>query len=60
MVDLSTVVEYLKATYGYVIDFVVGHSRGSLVGMRWICTSEDGKKISAFVNVSARYRMRVS
>jgi alpha-beta hydrolase superfamily lysophospholipase len=60
MVDLTVVVEYLKATYGYVIDLVVGHSRGSLVGMRWVCTSEDGKNISGFVNASGRYRMRVS
>ncbi|RDB18938.1 hypothetical protein Hypma_014332 [Hypsizygus marmoreus] len=57
--DLFAVVEHLKIVYGYVIDLVVGHSRGSLVAMRWICTSEDGKKISGFVNASGRYRMRV-
>ncbi|KAG6816995.1 hypothetical protein H0H87_000890 [Tephrocybe sp. NHM501043] len=33
LVDLKIVVEYLKSTYGYVVDVVVGHSRGSLVGM---------------------------
>jgi len=59
MVDLSVVVEYLKANYGYVIDLVVGHSRGALVGIRWACTTEDGKNISGFVNASGRYRMRV-
>ncbi|GLB38189.1 putative ectomycorrhiza-regulated esterase [Lyophyllum shimeji] len=57
LVDLSVVVEYLKANYGYVVDLVVGHSRGSLVGMRWVCTTEDGKNISGFVNASGRYRM---
>ncbi|KAF5382679.1 hypothetical protein D9615_003055 [Tricholomella constricta] len=52
MVDLSVVVEYLKATYGYVIDLVVGHSRGSLIAMRWLCTTEDGRNVSGFVNAS--------
>ncbi|KAF9468668.1 Alpha/Beta hydrolase protein [Collybia nuda] len=56
--DLTAVVDYLKATYGYVIDLVVGHSRGSLVGLRWLCTSEEGKSVSGFVNASGRYRMR--
>ena len=58
--DLKVVVEYLKSSYGYVIDLVVGHSRGSIVAMRWICTTEDGRKISGFVNASGRYRMAVS
>lgn len=57
VLDLITVVEYLKATFGYTIDLVVGHSRGSVVAMHWICTSEDGRKISGFVNASGRYRM---
>jgi hypothetical protein len=60
LIDLLAVVEYLKANFGYAIDLVVGHSRGSLVAMRWICTSEDGRKISGFVNASGRYRMSVS
>jgi len=55
--DLLVVVEYLKAHFGYTIDLVVGHSRGSIVGMHWICTSEDGKNVSGFVNASGRYRM---
>ncbi|KAG6919610.1 hypothetical protein DXG01_003474 [Tephrocybe rancida] len=41
LVDLEVVVEYLKSTYGYIVDLVVGHSRGSLVGIRWACTSQD-------------------
>ena len=38
---------------------VVGHSRGSIVGMYWLCTAEDGKRVRALVNVSGRYRMHV-
>ncbi|KAJ3747719.1 Alpha/Beta hydrolase protein [Lentinula detonsa] len=56
--DLRTVVEFLKVHYGYVIDLVVGHSRGSIVSFRWICTSEEGANISGFVNASGRYRMK--
>lgn len=58
--DVNVVVAHLKSTYGYEIELVVGHSRGSLVGFRWIASTEDGRKVPAFVNVSARYRMRVS
>ncbi|TFK20412.1 alpha/beta-hydrolase [Coprinopsis marcescibilis] len=55
--DLQAVVAYLKSGYGYVIDLVVGHSRGAIAGFHWIAASEDGRKASAFVNVSGRYRM---
>ncbi|KAL0960945.1 hypothetical protein HGRIS_005949 [Hohenbuehelia grisea] len=58
LVDLRIVVEYLKKEFGYVVDLVVGHSRGSIVGFNWLCTSEDGKAVSAFVNASGRYRMK--
>jgi len=57
LVDLQAVVDHLKQTYGYVIELLVGHSRGSLVAFRWISTTEDGRKVSAFVNASGRYRM---
>jgi alpha/beta superfamily hydrolase len=57
--DLQAVVDHLKAQYGYVVDLVVGHSRGSIVAFRWIATSEDGRKVSAYVNASGRYRMEV-
>lgn len=57
--DLNLVVQWLKETFGYFIDLVVGHSRGSIVAMRWLCTSEDGRKCGAFVNASGRYRMEV-
>lgn len=58
-VDLETVVKYLKENFGYVVDMVVGHSRGSILAFNWLSTSEDGKKVSCFVNASGRYRMRV-
>ncbi|PPR05400.1 hypothetical protein CVT24_008014 [Panaeolus cyanescens] len=57
LVDLQVVVDYLKETYGYVIELVVGHSRGSIVAFRWLATTEDGKRVGAFVNASGRYRM---
>ena len=52
-------VDYLKITYGYVIELLVGHSRGSIIAFRWLATSEDGQKVGAFVNASGRYRMAV-
>lgn len=55
--DLVTVVAFLRGNYGYEIDMIVGHSRGSVVGMHWLCTSEEGKHVTAVVNVSGRYRM---
>jgi len=58
--DLNAVVAYLQSKYGYKIELVVGHSRGSLVGFRWISTTETGRKVPAFINVSGRYRMWVS
>ncbi|KAG5353895.1 hypothetical protein C0989_000138 [Termitomyces sp. Mn162] len=41
LVDLMVVVDYLKSTYGYVIDLVVGHSRGAMTAIRWICTTDE-------------------
>ncbi|KAG0704850.1 hypothetical protein DFH29DRAFT_333953 [Suillus ampliporus] len=52
--DIVTVVSYLRNTYGYEIDVVVGHSRGSVVGMHWLCTSEEGQRAHVMVNVSGR------
>jgi uncharacterized alpha/beta hydrolase family protein len=59
VVDLQIVVAYLRAHYGYRIDIIVGHSRGSLVGLRWMCIAEEAKDVSGYVNVSGRYRMEV-
>ncbi|KAJ8523255.1 hypothetical protein ONZ45_g286 [Pleurotus djamor] len=57
--DIKLVVEHLKTKYGYVIDLVVGHSRGSIAGFHWMCTSPEGLSVGAFVNASGRYRMRL-
>ncbi|KAI0262718.1 Alpha/Beta hydrolase protein [Gloeopeniophorella convolvens] len=57
--DLRAVVAYLARTYGYVVDLVIGHSRGSIVAIHWLCTSAEGRQVGAFVNVSGYYRMEV-
>ncbi|KAJ7062341.1 Alpha/Beta hydrolase protein [Mycena amicta] len=54
--DLDAVGKFLEAM-GYVITAVVGHSRGSIVGQRWICTAPEARNVTTFVNASARYRM---
>ena len=58
--DICSAVAYLTSKFGYVIDLVVGHSRGSVAAMRWVCLSEEGQGVRGFVNASGRYRMRVS
>lgn len=58
--DIDAVVAYLKAQYGYRVDLVVGHSRGCIVGMRWLATAPEGQAVSGCVNVTARYRFKVS
>ena len=62
ILDLHVVVQYLTREYGYVIDLVVGHSRGSVAGMIWLCRypKEETGTVRGFVNVSGRYRMSVS
>ncbi|KAJ7676046.1 Alpha/Beta hydrolase protein [Mycena polygramma] len=55
--DLSVVVEYLRNVYGYVITTIVGHSRGSIISMRWLCTAPEARAVTTFVNASGRYRM---
>ncbi|KAF7325189.1 Peptidase-S9 domain-containing protein [Mycena kentingensis (nom. inval.)] len=54
--DLFVVGRFLRAM-GYVITLVVGHSRGSVCAMRWLCTAPEATSVSAFVNASGRYRM---
>lgn len=58
--DLSVVAVFLSTHFGYRVDLVVAHSRGSNAAMHWCSTTDEGRKISAFVNVSGRYRMEVS
>ncbi len=53
------VTEYLTTYFGYHIDLMVGHCRGTIL-VRWLCTTGEGKPVSGFENVSGRYRMRVS
>ena len=60
MEDLCVVVDHLTRVYGYEIDLLVAHSRGSLVAFHWFCTSEDAKRVGGLVNVSGRYQMNVS
>ncbi|KAJ3486678.1 hypothetical protein NLI96_g4066 [Meripilus lineatus] len=55
--DIDVALEYLKKHYGYTLSLIVGHSRGSISGFRWICTREEGKAVRGFVNISGRYRM---
>ncbi|KAF7299468.1 Peptidase-S9 domain-containing protein [Mycena indigotica] len=54
--DLFAVGRFLESK-GYIITAVVGHSRGSIVGQRWICTAPEARNVTTFVNASARYRM---
>jgi len=55
--DVRVVVAYLIQEYGYKIDLLVGHSRGSVVAIRWLCTSDEGKNVGGFVNMAGRYKM---
>ncbi|KAK0220564.1 Alpha/Beta hydrolase protein [Armillaria fumosa] len=56
--DLYVVTQYLTTYFGYHIDLIVAHSRGTILAVRWLCTIGEGKTVSGFVNVSGRYRMR--
>jgi len=55
--DLTAVATYLSTHYGYVVDLLVGHSRGVVDAFQWICTTEQGKSVRGFINISGRYRM---
>ncbi|KAI0917028.1 hypothetical protein AcW1_007670 [Taiwanofungus camphoratus] len=57
VVDIQVAVEYLVKEFGYVVDLVVGHSRGSVAAMHWICKYPGGRNVRGCVNVSGRYRM---
>jgi uncharacterized protein len=58
--DISAAVAYLTSQFGYKIDLLVGHSRGAVAGIRWMCTEKEGQDVRGFVNASGRYRMDVS
>jgi len=57
--DIQAVADYLIRELGYVIDLVIGHSKGSVAGMRWVCTSPQATSVRGYVNVSGRYRMEL-
>ncbi|PBK91051.1 hypothetical protein ARMGADRAFT_1082280 [Armillaria gallica] len=56
--DPHVVTEYLTTYFGYHIDLIVGHCCGTILVVRWLCTTGEGKTVSGFENVSSRYRMR--
>ena len=58
--DINAVVAYLTSKFGYVVDLVVGHSRGVVASIRWMCTAKEAQGVRGFVNASGRYRMDVS
>lgn len=59
--DMSAVVEYLQSDEtGYKVELIVGHSKGSSVGIAWMALDPTGRTVPAFVNVSSRHRMAVS
>ena len=57
--DLEAVVAYLTNQFGYVVDLIIGHSRGVVTAFRWMCMAKEAATVRGFVNVSGRYRMRV-
>jgi alpha-beta hydrolase superfamily lysophospholipase len=57
--DISVVARHL-ATLGFKIVLVIGHSKGSVAGLSWMCSSEEGKRVKGYVNCSGRYRMEVN
>ncbi|KAF7296716.1 Peptidase-S9 domain-containing protein [Mycena chlorophos] len=56
--DLDAVAKFLEGR-GYVVTAVVGHSRGSIVGQKWVCVARatEARHVTTFVNASGRYRM---
>ncbi|KAG8861395.1 protein translocase subunit [Tulasnella sp. 330] len=55
--DIKAVVAYLTTTLRYTVALVIGHSRGSVAGMKWTSSTSEGRSILGFVNVAGRYRM---
>ncbi len=57
--DIQVVADYLIRNFGYVIDLIVGHSKGSVAAMRWVCISPQAANVRGFVDVSGGYRLHV-
>ncbi|KAH7100863.1 Alpha/Beta hydrolase protein [Auriculariales sp. MPI-PUGE-AT-0066] len=55
--DLEAVVRYLNAGSRYRVALIVAHSRGSIGAFHWLCTSPLAGQVSAYVNITARFRM---
>lgn len=58
--DINVVALFLASKLGYIIDLVVGHSKGSVAAMTWLCHYDTARTVRGFVNVSGRYRMEAS
>jgi len=54
--DIKTVTDHLVSR-GYVIVLAIGHSRGSFMGFKWLCSTPEGRQLRGYVNVSGRYKM---
>jgi len=54
--DLKTVSDHLVGR-GYVITLAIGHSRGSFMGFKWLCSTSRGRQLKGYVNVAGRYKM---
>ncbi|KAF7797465.1 hypothetical protein EIP86_008662 [Pleurotus ostreatoroseus] len=57
--DIEAAVAHLTSTFGYVVDLIIGHSRGVVTGLRWMCTAKEAEAVRGFVNTSGRYRMHL-
>ncbi|KAJ3549163.1 hypothetical protein NM688_g5213 [Phlebia brevispora] len=55
--DLEAAVAYLTKEFGYIIDLLIGHSRGVVTAFRWMCTAKEAASVRGFVNAAGRYRM---
>ncbi|KZO90154.1 ectomycorrhiza-regulated esterase [Calocera viscosa TUFC12733] len=62
--DVHAAAAYLRERFGYRIVLVVGHSRGSVVGLRWVCEDTTERRarglegeVKGYANVSGRWRM---
>lgn len=64
--DMDAVVDFLTQEYGYSVDLVVGHSRGSLVGWKWFAdrfgpesstSKESQRSPPLWISLGGRWRM---
>lgn len=60
LADIRTVVAFLSTELGYIVDLIIGHSRGAIVAFKWISSTPEGRRVSYFVNCSGRNRTKVN